>query len=151
LDNLYDEGVFIFRHSKLKPKDCLNGWLHHLLYSRIVGQAVSTIVLGSDTHMVIDKDVSKSPDLEQLINVFSDGCREPSKLFLDLGFAGLDSVEKGKGLREGAEDKLASLAQRGYEHELLFLLAGCDLSDVFDGEFERLCHTVLEPVWRVYP
>lgn len=151
LTNLYEEGIFLYRHANLKPKDCLNGWLHHLLYSRITGQVVPTLVLGSDKHMVIDGESPLLPDLEQLMTVFTDGCREPSKLFLDLGFAALDSFEKGKGLQAGALAKLNNSIENGYDQELLFLLEGCDPADIFDDEFIELCHTVLEPVWRRCP
>ncbi len=148
LGNLYEHGIFIYRHAKLRPKDCLNGWLHHLLYARITGQAISTVVLGSDRHVEFKEEPPFSQDLEQFVTVFVDGCREPSKLFLDLGFAALDSFEKGKGLEEGAIAKLNDIIRSGYDQELLFLLEGCDPVDVFDSEFVRLCHAILEPVWR---
>lgn len=148
LGNLYEHGIFIYRHAKLRPRDCFNGWLHHLLFTHLTEQSKPTVVLGSDEHVEFKGEPPFSPDLEKLITVFRDGCREPSKLFLDLGFAALDSFQKGKGLQEGAVAKLNSTIKNGYDQELQFLLEGCDPEDMFDIEFERVCHTILEPVWR---
>ena len=148
LANVHEEGIFLFRHAHLKAKDCLVGWLHHLVHHRLTGQLLPTLVLGDDTHLVIEGEPPFTPDLEQLMTIFQDGCRTPSRLFLDAGFAGLRGEEKGKDLRAAAWQDLKRSWDEGYDPETVFLFGGCDPGGIFDEEFMKLCRTVLAPLRR---
>lgn len=149
LGNLYEEGIFIFRHARLKAADYLNGWLHSLIFTRVSGKRLPVILAGREGQVVrFEADIPQEPGLERLVAIFVDGCREPSRLYPEFGFAGLDYFYKDKSLVEGALKSLTRSFTNGYDPELEFLLAGAGHNAIFNEEFEQLCHEVLKPLWR---
>ncbi|PID55535.1 hypothetical protein CSB45_15535 [candidate division KSB3 bacterium] len=149
IENIYQDGVFLWGYRKLQARDILDAWLHHLVWQRQGNRQQETVLLGSDGVVHIPGDLPGTPDLKQLVTLFLEGCKAPSLLYPEAGFAGFASQEKDKKFRAGMVKFFRKRLSRGYDPELAFLLGERDPETLVTKEVEELCETVLAPLWRL--
>jgi len=148
LSNVHERGILLCRYGALRGRDLLKGWLHHLVYRELTGRFCQTHVCGSDARRVFSPESGMAPSLEQLLALFVEGNRAPSKLLVEPGIEWVKKkVNKGEGMREAALASLTRTLDHGYDAELALLLRHSDPAEILDPEFEKLCQTVLQPIW----
>lgn len=148
LSNLYEGGILLYRFGKLRGRDLLKGWLHHLVYRQVTGKACATYVIGSDDRRVYSPATAPEPDLEQLIEIFLEGSRAPSRLLIEPGIEWVKrKIKKGDGMFEAALAALERTLDHGYDAELALLLRNSEPAAILDERFEELCQAVLLPIW----
>lgn len=148
LSNLYENGVMLVRYGKLRGRDLLSGWIHHLVLSRLVPTSKTRIV--AMDAVVGFSDAADGPALETLLSLFDEGVRTPSSFYVE---PALDYVRQlaNKRSRTSPIDKalqtLNMRLQNGYEPEWELLLSGSGEEIEFGEEFVRLCHEIMCPLW----
>lgn len=148
LTNIYENGIMVSRYSKLKGKDVVHGWLHHLLYARATGESVRTRMFANDGHREFAEDCQLFPDLEVLVDYFVAGCSRPSPLYIEPGMAWVKKAVKNPvAAQEAAVSSLSRILEAGYDRELDLLLRNAVLEDLLGEEFVSVCQNVLQPVW----
>lgn len=149
MSSLYENGVMLVRYGKLRGRDLLSGWIHHLVLSRLVPSAKTRIVT-TDT-VIGFSDAADGPDLETLLSHFDKGCRAPSPFFIEPAFAYAGQLANTRSRTspiDKASQTLNIRLQNGYEPEWELLHSGSGGEKVGLGEeFERFCHEIMCPVW----
>jgi exodeoxyribonuclease V gamma subunit len=148
LANLYENGMMLFRYAKLKGKDLLAVWLHHLVANALFGQTRSVLVAADGVFNFSADDVK--PDLELMLRVFVEGCRRPSPFFVE---PALSYCVQQAGRRtsvsplENAVRTLQRSLDKGYEPSWTLLLGDGMDKPVLGSDFEYLCREIMNPVW----
>lgn len=149
LSNLYENGPMLIRYGNLRGRDLLAGWIHHLIFDSLALSG-KTCIVATDT-VVGFNSVADGPDLEELLNVFADGCSAPSPFLIEPAFA-YARQQAGQNNRSLPLDKaVQSFIHRldnGYEPEWELLLSGSGEEIRFGAEFEHLCLQIMCPVWE---
>jgi exodeoxyribonuclease V gamma subunit len=149
LNNIHENGIFLLRFGKLRGRDLLTGWIHHLLAQRFRPGAVTRIV-ALDTTIGFDGQ-SEGPDLLRLLTLFAEACRRPLPLFLEPGLVYARQAVNPKS-RTAPIDKARAAYRasmdKGYEPEWALLYGSRSAEEVLDAEFEELCLEILCPQWR---
>jgi len=147
LGNLHEHGILLCRHGRLDGRELLAGWLHYLLYLRQTGTPMETIVLGLDGISRFKAGCEEVPDLETMVEVYLDGCRQPSSLYIEPGMTWLKKKDREKALG-AAREALEHYLEKGFDRETALLLRGCETEAVIGAEFVELTRRVLEPIVR---
>ncbi len=147
LGNIHEHGILLCRHGRLDGRELLAGWLHYLLYQRQTGRPVDTVMLGLDGIRRFTAGCEEIPDLEAMVAVFLDGCRQPSGLYIEPGMAWLKKRDREKAL-EAAREVLERNLEKGFDRETALLLRGCEPEAVLGAEFVELSQRLLEPIVR---
>ncbi len=87
LNNLYTKGVMLVRYGKLRGRDLLSGWLHHLVLNRLL-PSLETRIVAEDTIVCFNGTVCSEgqPSLDYLLDCFIKGCHAPSLLYVEPAF-----------------------------------------------------------------
>ncbi len=150
LSNLYENGIMLVRYGKLRGRDLLSAWIHHLLLRRLDHSAQTRIV--TEDRVIAFSDAAERPDLEMLLNHFAEGCRAPSPFFVEPAFSYAGQLANTRARTSPLDKALLTLntrLQNGYEPEWQLLLSGSGEEVGLGPEFERLCHEIMCPVWSV--
>jgi len=152
VSNCFKDGILLYRYSRLKGKDVLIGWLHHLLAGQVLKKPIPTHIVAHDRVLTINAGFGSKEDLSFLIDLYLAGSRYPSKLFVEPAFAYGEQVvlNRGRGRREpikAAYKKLQDDMKESYLPESSFLLQEQGVEDILDDEFERLCLEFMVPLW----
>ena len=153
LTNIFENGVMLLRYGKLRGRDLLSGWLHHLVLSHLRPLAETRIVTEETLVCFTGLDLNLGqPDLEYLLDSFAEGCRAPSPLYIEPAFvyarqeasarASIAPIDK-------ARQSFSQSLEKGYEPEWRLLLGGQEIEAILGDEFEQLCQAILCPIWRV--
>ena len=150
LTGCYEKGIILARYANLKGKDLLQAWIFALLAARLLPGSEGVWFAAKDQccHCRIEDDAQ--PDLLSLVELYVAGCRQPSALYVEAGVAYLRQLAKRNATRSplaAARQKLQDILSAGYDPDLALLLRGSD-AEVLGTEFERLCLTILLPIWR---
>ena len=149
LSNVHEQGILLLRFGKLRGRDLLTGWIHHLLAQELLPGAVTRIV-ALDTIIGFDGQ-GEGPDLLRLLDLFAEGCRRPLPLFLEPGLV-YAKQEANRKSRTAPIDKAMAAYRasmdKGYEPEWALLYGNRPAEEVLDAEFEDLCLEILCPLWR---
>lgn len=145
LGNLYENGGLLYRYSKLKGRDLLAAWLHHLLINR--RQPQSTYLLAADAELHFSPDLADPAQLPYWLGLFEQGRRRPDAFFSEAALAYLPHDEPERA-RKAALDQIVNAVALGYEPEIAQLLAYRDLYSLIDPDFETACRDWLQPIWR---
>jgi len=148
LSNLYENGVMLVRYGKLRGRDLLAGWIHHLVLRRLVPTSKTRIV--AMDAVIGFSDAAEGPDLETLLSLFDEGVRTPSSFYIEpaLDYARQLANTRSRTLPiDRAFQTLNLRLQNGYEPEWELLFSGSGEEIEFGAEFERLCHEIMCPIW----
>ena len=148
LSNLYENGVMLVRYGKLRGRDLLSGWIHHIVLSRLIPSPETRIV--AMDRVVSFSKLAEGPDLGTLLNHFIEGGRAPSLFFIEPAFVYASQLANKRSRTSPIEKALQILntrLQKGYEPEWELLLSGSGEELVFGEDFERFCHEIMCPVW----
>ncbi|MCX7087726.1 MAG: exodeoxyribonuclease V subunit gamma [Methylococcales bacterium] len=150
----YQQGSLLYRYADLKGRDFISAWLQHLMVNQLKPQV--THLLSIDADRVFLPEQCEDGHLIQWLELYQQGVQRPDAFFVEPAFAYIKQADKlngGKSASTPALDAaIASLAravQQPYEPELQRLYQQQDdLTDVLGDEFERLCQTLLQPIWE---
>ncbi len=149
LNNLHEKGILLLRFGKLRGRDLLTGWIHHLLVQWFRPGAVTRIV-ALDTNIGFDGR-SEGPDLVRMLALFAEACRRPLPIFLEPGLVYAKQAVNPKS-RTAPIDKARAAYRasmdKGYEPEWALLYGESTAEEVLHAEFEELCLEILCPLWR---
>lgn len=149
LGNICEQGILLFRYGTVAGRDLLSGWLHYLIHERLTGKAVDVVVLGKDRECLFSAGCGAAPDLETIVEVFVDGCREPSPLYIEPGIAWLKKQDVPEAAMAAACAVLDRFLENGFDREAELLLRGCSSETIFDESFVEMAKRVLEPIIEV--
>lgn len=146
--NRYERGVLLFRYAKLKGRDLLAAWLHHIAAQELFGK-ITTVLIASDQICRFSPEHT-GPSLEYLLDVFGKGCRGPSRFFIEPSFIYCGQKAKSRAKispLDKARQDVRKRLDRGYEPswEQLF---GDECELMLGEEFEKYCHEIMAPVMR---
>ncbi len=152
LGNIHEEGVLLYRYTRLKEKDLLQAYLYHLLYALVTGQSGRTVLLAKDRCIDITDPVDGEYALQPFMTTFVEGCRRPGPFFLEAGFAGTKAAAKGDDFNEAAVKRLIKDLGSGYANgaEFELLLQEMSPEHLIEPELEALCNSMLTPVMRYW-
>ncbi len=148
LPHRYERGCMILRYGKLRGRDLLNAWLHHLVLQE-TGNKGSALVVATDA-IIRFREGAGEPCLETLVEVYSRGCRRPSPLFVEPAFAHLKQELKSRDPERSlgaARDSYLNSLEKGFEPEWALLFEGVDVAEIIDDPFERLSREVVHRIW----
>jgi exodeoxyribonuclease V gamma subunit len=151
LSNLYQNGVLLARYADLKGKDLLAGWIHHLLLPLVTDCVTSTRILARDRLVIFSGERVTGPDLEELLQIFLRGCREPSRFFIEPALTyikQLHSIRATIAPIVKAKESVQKSLDNGYEPEWALLFSNMEADRILDDRFEAFCFNIMEPIWR---
>lgn len=150
LSNLYERGSLLYRYARLKGKDFLRAWLHHLIINRVNPQ--STCLLSKDDDLLFQCEPGRSDDLLDLIEIYLEGQRSPSGLFVESALAYVKQACNSRARKsaiEVAREKLIMDIAKSYEAEMSLLFKHEEDPGTLLGDgFETFCKNRLQPVWE---
>ncbi|TKB08013.1 exodeoxyribonuclease V subunit gamma [Desulforhopalus sp. IMCC35007] len=144
LGNVYEQGILIIRYGKLRGRDLVSGWLHHLL--------LNAISSGSKRTSIVTKDISLSfagiqggPELDYLLDLFHAGHCQPSQLYVEPAFVYAEQLRKNTTVPplDKARGVMQEAIDRGYEPEMELLLKGRSQESWLGPEFEELSQAIM--------
>jgi exodeoxyribonuclease V gamma subunit len=150
LSHLHENGILLARYADLKGKDLLTGWIHHLLLSLFPDCVQSTRILARDGLISFAGDNTEGPDLERLLEIFVQGCREPSPLLVEPAFRYVEQLHAPRSAVPPlmkAKESLQKSLDNGYEPEWALLFRGTEVDAILGGRFEDLCQEIINPIW----
>ncbi len=152
LPNLYENGSLFYRYTKLKGKDFMLAWLHHLIINQIKPQ--NTHILSLDERLIFNADLQQSDALNDLIKIYIFGQQQPGAFFTESAFAYARQALKLKTSKRATKTALL-VAQEQLEKEMGFNRALNqlyqnveDLTELLNEEFKAQCNGLILPVWE---
>ena len=151
LNNVYEKGVMLVRYGKLRGRDLLSGWLHHLVLNRLQ-PLPETRIVAEDTIVCFNGTVCSEmqPSLDYLLDCYAKGCRAPSPLYVEPGFAYAKQQASARALvppivkaRQSYTDSL----EKGYELEWQLLAGDQEVEEIIGAEFAQFCGEIMGPIW----
>jgi exodeoxyribonuclease V gamma subunit len=143
LNNLHDQGILVLRFGKLRGRDLLTGWIHHLLAKRFFPGTVTRLV-ALDTIISFDGQ-NQGPELMRLLELFAENCCRPLPLFLEPALAYARQAVNPKS-RTTPMDKALGVyrvsMEKGYQPEWTLLYGDQPAEEVLDAEFLDLCREI---------
>jgi exodeoxyribonuclease V gamma subunit len=143
IDNLYENGLLLYRFAKFKGKDLLHGWLYHLIANLVRG-GVATRIAAQDRTLFFDARVGSRQDLLELLELYEQGCRFPSELYVEPALTYCEQIISNR--RTGKKDPLLKARElltrslnKGYAPELEILFPGADASALLNERFVGVC------------
>jgi exodeoxyribonuclease V gamma subunit len=151
LSNIHENGILLTRYADLKGKDLLAGWIHHLLLALFPECTQCTRIVAKNRLINFAGNSTQDPDLERMVEIFVQGCRQPSHLFVEPAFRYVQQLHVSRSevppLVKAQRCLLAGL-ENGYEPEWALLFRNTDVDTILGGPFESLCCDFLDPLWR---
>ena len=151
LTNRYENGLLVYRYGPMKGRDILQGWLLHLAAGVGGDRNGPTRIVLKDATVTIEQDTGAEADLQGLIDLYLDGCRQTSKLYPDAALAYCRQVfsNRSRGRTDPLVKAIRALDQqidRGYREELSILFTDPRAAELLDNEFLRICNDVVLPI-----
>ncbi|MBM4206758.1 MAG: exodeoxyribonuclease V subunit gamma [Gammaproteobacteria bacterium] len=152
LNHRYENGSLFYRYAKLKGKDFITAWLHHLLINRIEPQ--ETMLICNDETLRFKQEYCQPDLLPAFIDLYRQGRQRPDAFFTEVAFAYITQALKTKAKKspkEVAVDYLTNVINN-YEGEQELRQLYCDyqtdISHVVGDSFTDVCEKLLLRVWR---
>jgi len=147
LTNLYQEGSLIYRYAKLKGKDFMQAWLHHLIINLINPQQTCLLTMDTNLNFLADQ---QQDSLQQLIEIYLKGQQQPDVFFTEASFA---YIKQKTNKRAKVPAIIAAQQQLSkeidFDHSLQLLYQNIeDLSELLDTVFEQQCDNLILPAWE---
>ncbi|MGA7279427.1 MAG: exodeoxyribonuclease V subunit gamma [Desulfocapsaceae bacterium] len=145
IENRYENGLLLYRYTSLKGKDLLYGWLCHLIVNLVNGGNISTTIAAQDRSLFIDGQAGTRQDLLALLELYQQGCRFPSELYLEPALAYCEQIisNRATGKKDPLQKACETLTRdlkMGYAPELEILFPGADAAALLDERFVKLCN-----------
>ena len=144
LDFRYQQGCLLYRYAKLKGKDFMTAWLHHLLINCLEPQ--TTYLISKDDELVFLPTIADKNSLLNLIDIFLLGKTRPDVFFTEAAFCYLQQ-DNPETAANAVIKTLMEQVERGYEPEIGQLFAVTELSDLVTETFFGYCQHLLYPAW----
>ncbi len=147
LTNLYENGAMLLRFGKLRGRDLLAGWIHHLVL-RTLRPSAQTRIVATDGSIAFNGPAA-GPELSALLAHFDAGSRAPSPFFVEPALSYARQAVNDRARTPPLEKALQELNRRldkGYEPEWQLLLGGSGQDAQLVVEFERLCRDIMCPI-----
>ncbi len=147
LGYLYQHGSMIYRYAKLKGKDFIQAWLHHLLVNQQSSQ--DTVLISSDQLLVFSQQQAGVAELEKLLAIYLQGRQQPNAFFTEASFAYIKQESNTRARTPAIDAAIKRLnTEMEYDNSLYLLYQNeNDLSEILDNSFESQCLDLLLPVW----
>ncbi|MCF6202219.1 MAG: exodeoxyribonuclease V subunit gamma [Methylococcaceae bacterium] len=153
LNQQYENGSLFYRFAKLKGKDFILAWLHHLIINRIKPQ--NTHLLSIDDTRLFVSEGNQTEELVSLIKIYHQGQLQPGAFFTEPTFAYIKQVLKLKTSKRAKTPAIVTaqeqmIKEMEYDRSIRQLYQNVeDLTKLLDDEFEKQCNTLILPVWEV--
>jgi exodeoxyribonuclease V gamma subunit len=153
LNQQYENGSLFYRFAKLKGKDFMLAWLHHLIINRIKPQ--NTHLLSIDDTRLFVSEGNQTESLIGLIKIYHQGQLQPDAFFTEPTFAYIKQVLKLKTSKRAKTPAIVAaqeqlIKEMEYDRSIRQLYQNVeDLTELLDDEFEKQCNTLILPVWEV--
>ena len=146
-----EKGQLIYRYGDLRGRDLLQGWLVHLVADATGKRTGPTRIVLKNSTVTIMADSGDKADLRGVIDLYLDGCRQPSRLYTEAAYAYCTQtiLNRSKGRTEPlvrAIEGLDRQIERGYLEELSILFTDPRGADLLDKKFVRLCREFFLPI-----
>ncbi len=147
LNHRYQNGLFLYRLSKMKGKDFILAWLHHLLINQIEPQP--TFLICEDKSLRFNAGTDSS-DLLPLLTLYNKGQTRPNAFFTEAAFYYLQQSQKPRAKTLPIEHCLTELEKTlAHEAEIRQLYPDKDaLNTALTTEFVQFCDNLLIPAWE---
>ncbi|WP_411728610.1 exodeoxyribonuclease V subunit gamma [Methyloglobulus sp.] len=150
LGNCYQNGNLIYRYAKLKGKDFISAWLHHLIINH--AQEQNTYLISADENLLFQPDICSPEYLPQFIEIYRLGQQQPNAFFVEAALAYLKQTDKQRAVKsplDAARGGLSTTISYPSEHELRQLYGNVpDMGLVLTDTFEEQCKSLLLPAWN---
>lgn len=151
LGHRYEKGQLIYRYGDLRGRDLLQGWLVHLVADAAGKRTGPTRIVLKNSSVTILADSGKKADLRGLIDLYLDGCRQPSRLYTEAvhAYCTQTILNRSRGRTDPLVKAIEGLdrqIERGYLEELSILFTDPRGADLLDREFVRLCREFFLPI-----
>ncbi len=156
LSNCYQNGSLFYRHAKIKGKDFMGAWLHHLIINRVSSSQTTYLITKDAFHTFKPEDID-SESLDKLIDCYQQGQHHPDAFFTEAAFAyiqqqaALNNPAK-KSKRPAiklAKEALQNSMTQEHEVDLRVLYRSFEaIDEVLNVDFEQYCQQYLLPVWE---
>ncbi|MCK5122264.1 MAG: exodeoxyribonuclease V subunit gamma, partial [Methylococcales bacterium] len=153
LRNLYENGSLIYRYAKLKGKDFMQAWIHHLIINQL--QAQNTHLLSIDESLVFKSDNQQVDTLKTLIDIYFQGRQQPEAFFTEASFAYAKQALKLKTSNRAktpaivsAQDQLKKDIEFDRSLQQLYQIDQ-DLTELLNDDFVKQCEELVLPVWEL--
>ncbi len=148
------KGLLFYRHAALRGADLLQAWLWHLLSGLASQRQAPTTLVARDEILVIDGGYGDEDDLACLVQLFVEGRRFPSELFVEAGlaYARQSTVPEGRNRKtplEAARSRLADeyrLSGGAVYHQLF---GDLPVEELLGNGFVACCERLLLPLWQM--
>jgi exodeoxyribonuclease V gamma subunit len=152
LKNCFDNGLLFYRYANLKGKDVLLAYLYHLIVGKMVDMQSETHVIARDRLITFKADKDRTDDLSFLVELYLQGCQQPSSLHVEPAFAYAKQVisNRGRGRKlplDVARQLLHSHIEKGYAAEVALLYQDLGVEKILESGFEKLCEGFIVPLW----
>lgn len=144
-------GLLLYRYSPMKGADLLRGWLLHLVAGAAGVRRGPTRIVAQDEMITIGAAVGAEEDLERLIDLYLQGCAQPSPLYVEPAYAYGRQVLKNRG--SGKKEPLTAALERcsrslelGYSPELSTLYREPRARALLDRRFKEAAEQIMVPV-----
>ncbi len=150
LNQVYQNGSLFYRYAKLKGKDFIQAWLHHLLINQVKQQ--DTCLISSDMDLLFPLEVAEQEILVQLVQIYLKGQTNPHLFFVEPAFVYVRQFSNSKARKSpivAARDELLKLVESEFEPSITKLYQYTVAPKMLlEDEFEKVCQTLLNPGWK---
>lgn len=151
LGNRFENGCLLARYGKLRGRDLLKGWLHHLISCQVTPEASTTVVFMNDCRGVFTAATELRPSLADLVALYGAGRSAPIKLLVEPAVEYCRQKMRPRGKISPlikARTQYRHSIDNGYESSWSLIFQGLDDEQVIDENFAALCERIMLPLWR---
>ena len=148
LNHNYEHGALIYRYTKMKGGDLINGWLYHQLINQIA--PVTTTILTQDRQVQFLPEMVNPDDLQLWIDIYIEGQLEPSSLLVEAALSYLNqlTIKSKKSPMDAARSTLRGQLESGYNPKMALLYRDVeDVDALITESFQNICDDLLVPMW----
>ncbi len=151
LGNRFEGGCLLARYGKLRGRDLLKGWLHHLISRLAAPESKTTVVFMEDCRAVFTADTEPYPSLADLAAFYTAGLEAPSRLLVEPAAEYCRQKLRPRGKISPlikARAMYRHSIDNGYEPAWSLVFQGLEDEQVIEENFAALCEHIMLPLWR---
>jgi len=148
LSHNYKQGALIYRYTRMKGGDLINGWIYHQLINRII--PVTTHLVTQDRHIQFLPEMVNPEELERWLDIYIDGQQQPSVLLVEPALAYLQqlNIKSKKSPIDAAKTRLHNQLDGDFNPQMKLLYRGVvDVDALITEPFQQVCDELLVPMW----